>query len=328
MKVFSLFLVMTAGLFAQAAAPQDRPAPGSTATSPGATTTVPQTPPTVMGTPPAPVSPDTVVAKVGDKSYTAAEMDKLLSDLPPQLQATIARQPQLLTNMFMFKTLAQQAEFQNLDKEPATHQQLEYQRMSTLAQAEVNHYKNSIKITGEDQKNYYDQNRDQYRIARVKAIKIAFAQPSPVPAVKPPSLDPKTNSTRTEAEAQAKIDDIRKQIAAGADFSKLATEQSDDKTSAAKGGDYGDITMTSGSEKERIAVFKLKPGGVSEPVKEPGAFYLFRLEEMTVEPFDKVEARILQQMQQGEFKAWISGVEAHNKVTIENPGWFATRNAR
>jgi hypothetical protein len=63
-------------------------------------------------------------------------------------------------------------------------------------------------------------------------------------------------------------------------------------------------------------------------VQEPGAFYLFKVEEMRVEPFEKEQARILQQIQQGDFTAWIKGIEAHSKVVIENPGWFTTRNAR
>ena len=327
MKVFSLSLALTAGLFAQNATPTQTQ-PGTPATSGGASSPgKPMTPATSLGTPPAPVTPDTVVAKVGDKTYTAAEMDKLLSDLPANLQAMIARQPQMLSQMFMIRSLAQQAEFQNLDKEPEVKQTLEAQRMQTLAQAEVNRYRNSIQISDADQKAYYEQNRDQFRVAKVQAIKISFTPATTVSAARIPTLDPKPG--RTEAEAQAKIEDLRKQIAAGADFSKLATENSDDKASGAKGGDYGEITPTSGSEKERIAVFnpKMKPGDVSEPVKEPNAFYLFKLVEINTEPFDKVEGRILQQMRQGDFAAWIKGIEARNKVTIENPGWFTTRNA-
>lgn len=325
MKVFSLCVLLTAGLFAQSTPPAATAPPTM---APATQSAAAPTPATSLGTPPAPVKPDTVVAKVGDKSYTAAEMDKLLDELPANIQAMVARQPQLLNQFFLMRSLAQQAEFQNLDKEPTVRQALEAQRIQLLAQAEVNNYRNSIKISSADQKTWYEQNQNQYRVAKVKAIKIAFAS-APAPAAsKAPSLDPKAAApVRTEAEAQAKIEDLRKQVLAGADFSKLASEQSDDKTSAAKGGDYGDVSMTTGSAKEREAVFKLKPGEVSEPVKEPGAFYLFRVESMTVEPFEKVEGTILDEMKKGDFQAWIKGIEARNKVTVENPGWFATRNA-
>jgi len=333
MKVFSLSLALTAGLFAQSAVPSAQTQPGTPASTGGASSAGapgPATPATALGTPPKPVTPDTVVAKVGDKSYTAAEMDKLLADLPPNLQMMIARKPEMLSQMFLFRSLAQQAEFQNLDKQPQVRQQLEAQRMQVLAQAEVNQYRNSIHIPEADQKTWYQNNLKLYQIAKVKAIKISFT-PATTPAAtaaKPPSLDPKSATAgRTEAEAQAKIDDLRKQIVAGADFSKLAAANSDDKASAEKGGDYGEVTPTSGSVKEREAVFSLKPGEVSEVVKEPGALYLFKLVETSTEPFEKVQSQILQQMQQGEFTAWIKGIEARNKVTVENPGWFATRNA-
>ncbi len=324
MKALFLSVAIAAALAGQNAT-TDRPTPGSTATSPGASGPMAPTlgAPAIPATPAAPVSPDAVVAKVGGKAYTAAEMDKMLQDLPPQIQAAIARQPQLLNNMFLVRSLAQQAEFENLDKNPQVRQQLEYQRLNTLAQAEVNNFRNSMKIDATKEKTWYEQNKDQYRVAKVKAIFISFGAPKiPPPDAKAPAAG------RTEEQAKTKIEDLRKQIDGGADFSKLATEQSDDKASAAKGGDYGEITMSTGSEKAKIAVFKLKPGEVSEPVREPGGFYLFKLEDISFQPFEKVQGLIRTQLQQSDFQAWLKGIEARNKVTIENPGWFAARNTR
>ena len=74
--------------------------------------------------------------------------------------------------------------------------------------------------------------------------------------------------TLTEAEAKAKIDDLKKQIEAGADFGKLAKENSDDKDSAAKDGDFGLIKKNSPyPEAIKKTVFELKPGQVSEPLR-------------------------------------------------------------
>src|SRR5579884_4571047 len=130
MKVLSVSLIVGVGLFAQS--PTSRPAPGTTAATPGTTAAPSSSAPTLgaPSAPAAPVTPETVVAKVGGRDYTAAEMDKLLGELPPQFQQAIARQPQLVTNMFMLRNLAHQAELESLDKEPRYQQQLEYQRMS------------------------------------------------------------------------------------------------------------------------------------------------------------------------------------------------------
>lgn len=321
MKVFFLSFVIAAGLLAQTA-PATHPVPGTTATStptpPGASSAAP--------TLQAPASPETVVAKVGGKEYTAAEVDKMLQELPAQLQVAVSRNPQLLTQVFMIRSLSQQAESQALDKDPRYKQQLEYGRMNLLAQAELNHYRESIQITPEKQQEYYNNNKEQYQTATVKAIFVSFSAPAKTAGTPAP---PSSTTTRTKEEAKAKIEDLRKQILAGADFAKLATEQSDDKTSAAKGGDYGDITRAGPyPEKVKIAVFRLKSGEVSEPVEEPNGYYLFKLVQLTQQPFDKVQNQILQTMQQAEFQSWIKGVEARNKVTIENPGWFTSRNAR
>src|SRR5579884_3595963 len=221
MKVLPLSLVLGMAVLAQSPAATDRPAPGTPASAPPAS---PATKPPTLGAA-APVSPDTVVAKVGGKDYTAAEMDKLLSELPPQFQVAIARQPQLITNMFMLRNLAEQAEKENLDKEPRYQQQLEYQRMSVLAQAAMNHFRESITIKPEDLKAYYDRNTDQFRVATVKAIYITYAPTpkTPAPSLNGSAADTKKPAGRTEEEAKAKAEDLRKQILAGADFSKLAS---------------------------------------------------------------------------------------------------------
>src|SRR5581483_9593470 len=185
MKVFSLSLLISAALCAQTA-----PAPATPATpSPAPQAATQQKIPSLMG-PSTPITPETVVAKIGEKSYTAAEMDQLLNDLPPQYQSMIAKQPQLLSNMFITRALAQQAEFQNLDKEPRWRQQLDFQRMNMLAQAEVAKHRESLQIKDADLKNWYEQNKDQYRVAKVKAIYISFSPPPPAPAAGAPATPP------------------------------------------------------------------------------------------------------------------------------------------
>ncbi len=77
---------------------------------------------------------------------------------------------------------------------------------------------------------YYTANQQNYREpdkAKVRMIQIN---------VPPPGADGKVDSRGTEA-ARAKANDLLKQIRGGADFAELAKKNSDDKTSAEKGGE-------------------------------------------------------------------------------------------
>jgi len=129
-----------------------------------------------------------------------------------------------------------------------------------------------------------------------------------------------------EAQAKAKADDLRKQILAGADFGKLARENSDDKGSAAKDGDFGLIQKASPyPDALKNVVFALKPGEVSEPVKQPTGFYLIRVDEFTSQPFDQVNTQIVEEMRQTRFNDWLKSLEARFAVKIDNPAFFAPK---
>ncbi len=92
----------------------------------------------------------------------------------------------------------------------------------------------------------------------------------------------------TEAEAKAKIEDLAKQIQGGADFGKLARDISDDKTSAAKDGDFGVVKQDSSYPPAiKTAVFALKQGELSAPIRQPNGFYLIRAEEINQQPFNE-----------------------------------------
>jgi peptidyl-prolyl cis-trans isomerase C len=273
--------------------------------------------------PSAPVAQDTVVAEVGGKKLTAADVDKLIASLPPQFQQSARAQPQavpqMISQLFLYKRLAEDAEKAGLDKKTPYQEQLEFGRMQLLAQAQLTTYGNSISVTPEDQEKYYKDNPDKFKQAKVRVIYIAF-NPTPEKPL------PDGKKLPSEAEAKAKIDDLRKQILAGADFGKLAREQSDDKTSAAKDGDFGIIKHGSPyPDPVKNAVFALKPGGVSEAVKQPNGFYLIRLDELAAQPYDEVNGQINQEIRQQRFNEWTKALQAQYQVKVENPAYFSPK---
>ena len=321
MKTLTISCLFSALLFGQAPPPVSI-TPGAPAVQAPGNAAAPA--------PPQPIPPDTVVAEVNGTKYTAAEMDKLISMLPPQYQQLAKAQPQMLSQVFLMQRLASDAEKAGLDKKAPYKDQLEIQRMQVLSTAELSDVQNTMTISQEDQEKYYKDNPDKFKEVKVRAIYIKFA---PTPA-KPPA-DAKTAGAEakpaadtakvpTEAEAKAKIEDLAKQIKEGADFGKLARENSDDKGSAAKDGDFGDIKQDSAYPPAiKTAVFALKQGEVSAPIRQPNGFYLLRAEEVRQQPYNDVVGPISQAVRQAKFQEWLKGVQAQYNVKIENPAYFS-----
>jgi peptidyl-prolyl cis-trans isomerase C len=269
-------------------------------------------------TPPPPVSPDTVVAEVDGKKITAAEMDKIIDSFPANNQQILRSRPQALSQIFMMQRLVEDAEKAGLDKQSPIKEQLYATRLQFLAQAEINQVNNTTKVTEEEQHKYYNENPDKFKEVKVRVIYIAF---NPTPAK--PAADGK--KLPTEAEAKAKIEDLAKQIQGGADFGKLARENSDDQ-SAAKDGDFGSINPSSSyAQPIKTAVFALKQGEVSTPIKQPGGFYLIRAEEVGLQPFSDVFSQVTQAVRNAKYQEWFKAIQAQYNVKVESPAYFAPR---
>jgi peptidyl-prolyl cis-trans isomerase C len=262
------------------------------------------------------IAPDTIVLESNGKKYTAADLDKIIASLPPQLQQNARMQPQLFGQLFVYQQLAEDAAKAGLDKQEPWKAALEFQRMQTLANAQLTTHSNEIKITTEEEQAYYQKNADKFREAKVRVIYITF-NPTPGKA----GLE--ANQLPTEAEAKKKIDNLHQQIAAGADFGKLARENSDDHASAAKDGDFGTMKRTSSyPDAIKNTVFALQAGQVSEPVKQPNGFYLIKVDQFNTQPFDDVSTQIFQEVKQQHFNEWVSAIQGQYKVKVENQAYF------
>ena len=281
---------------------------------------------TPLPAPPAPntapkdtIAPDTVVLEMEGKKLTAADVDRLLAIYPFAIQQAIRSNPSRgLPQLFMLKYLADEAVRKGLDQQSPYKESLEYNRLNVLYQAEVLIHRNTIDVTPEDQQKFYKEHPEGFRQAKVRVIYVAF---NPLAAKGQGDL-----KLPAEAQAKAKVDDLRKQILAGADFGKLARENSDEKGSAAKDGDFGIIQKTSPyPDALKNVVFALKPGEVSEPVRQPNGFYLIRLDEFKIQPFEEVNNQIVEELRQTRFNEWLKGLESRFAVKIENPLYFAPK---
>jgi peptidyl-prolyl cis-trans isomerase C len=242
----------------------------------------------------------------------------MITILPPQYQQAAHTQPQVLTTLLLWKKLSEDAIKDGFDQASPYKEQLEFTRLQILSNAELTLHGNALPVTQDDQQKYYKDHPEKFQDAKVRVIQITFN-----PA--PDKTGAVGKALRTEAEAKAKIDDLRQQAVAGSDFGKLARENSDDP-SATKDGDFGTIKRTSPyPDTIKNAVFALKPGELSQPIKQSNGFWLIRLDSLVTLPYDDVANQIFQDLKQDRMAEWQKALSEQYKVKVDEPAYFAPK---
>jgi len=270
------------------------------------------------------MTPETVVARVDGKPITAGELMMVLQMSPPEAQKNLLKDGKAFVEQFaLLKKLAEMAEKSHLDQQSPLKEQLEITRRQWLASAQATAAMNSITVSGQEQKKFYQDHLDRYTQAKVKVLFVSFhANPQP-------QTDPKAKKALSEPEAKEKVEKLLARIRHGADFVKLVKENSDDPESVAKDGDFGVIKRTDNlPDNIKTTIFSLKPGQVSDPLRVPAGFWVFRLEDLTVEPYEgKVRDDIFIEIQQGRFNEWKDKLQKSLDVKIVNEDFFTKTTA-
>ncbi len=98
-----------------------------------------------------------------------------------------------------------------------------------------------------------------------------------------------TNSGEDEEEQLAKAESLVTQLREGADFAKLAEENSQDPGSARQGGSLGDVERGEMVPEFDTATFELEVGVISDPVKSQFGYHIIQVEKINAtepEPLD------------------------------------------
>jgi parvulin-like peptidyl-prolyl isomerase len=190
-----------------------------------------------------------------------------------------------------------------------------FARTNVLVQAEIEQQSNPAKIEGEEIDRYYEQHQDKYKQVKVDAIYISFSNA----AASQTGSDGK--KILSEAEAKAKITGLLEQIRKGADFKKLAKENSEDETSRAKDGYFATLTAaeTGIPDSIRTAVFALKAGETTDPIGQANGFYLFRADEVIYKPITEVRDQIYAAVKAEHLEAFMKRISSETKAKILNP---------
>jgi parvulin-like peptidyl-prolyl isomerase len=156
---------------------------------------------------------------------------------------------------------------------------------------------------------------------RAQHILIRIIEPQPTPTPLPagqPTPTPNPAATPTPApvtaeQALARITEIKKQLDAGADFSTLAKQYSEDTSTRDQGGELGWFGRGQMVKEFEDAAFALQPGQVSDPVKTQFGYHLIKVEER--DPAHPLDALALQQKKYDAFQTWLTNLR--NSANIQ-----------
>jgi peptidyl-prolyl cis-trans isomerase C len=271
--------------------------------------------------------PNKIVVEIDGKNWSASMVEKYVSTFPQEIRdAYIRNAVKTLCNSLMLQYLARQAELHHLDDDSQLKRNIEWSRVNLLAEAESKESRTSYKPPMEEEQQFYSRNTDRWEQARARTILVSFSLAAPEGA---PAAPQAGITIRSEAQARARMEELRRKLTAGADFAELARLNSDDQLSARKGGELDPMNRNSPYPKAlKDVVFALAPGAVSEPVRQPTGFYIFKLESMQRQPFAEVEPAIISELQQSHFNEWLRNIRSRFVVQVEDAQFLATHPSR
>lgn len=137
----------------------------------------------------------------------------------------------------------------------------------------------------------------------------------------------KPNETLSDADAEQKLLGLKERIANGENFAELARAHSDDKGSAIKGGDLGDVEPGALVPPFEESMSKLSPNELSAPVQTQFGWHLIQVLERR-ESSDNTEAQraqareaIFKRKVEEETELWLRRIrdEAYVEIRLDQP---------
>lgn len=293
-------MIMALALSAAMAVAQEKPAATPAA---GQTTTA------------AKASDDPIIVAAGDVAIRRSEFENAIKTLPAEYQQ-FAQGPgkkQFAEDYLRMKMLAAQGMKDNLQNDPEVIQQLNLMRENLVANAQLQKMEKGIQLTDADLQKIYEANKKEHEQVKARHILIAF-KGSPAAQAGKKEL--------TEDEAKAKAEDLKKKVQAGAPFDDLAKTESDDKGSAARGGDLGPFSRGQMVEEFEKAAFDAKPGDVIGPVRTQFGYHLIKVDSHETTPFDKVKDTLQKRERQRRLQETLETMKKNANPTF-NEAYFA-----
>jgi peptidyl-prolyl cis-trans isomerase C len=256
---------------------------------------------------------ETVIATVDGEKVTAGELQAVLRGMPEQIQKQAESNRRVFVEQYaVLRRLAEDAKKAKLDQASPWKEAIEYGTMQVLYQASMQKKSMETVVPLDDINKYYESHKQDYHQVKVKAIYLPF-NAAPVS-----QADSKGKPLLTEEEAKKKAEDLVKQARGGADFVKLVKENSGDPNSAAKDGDFGYIHQNDPIPADiKKAIFAAKLGEVTEPIRQPNGFWIFRIEETGIQPLSDVKSHIIEELKGQIIGKWLQDLKQSADIKME-----------
>ncbi len=260
-----------------------------------------------------------ILAKIGPKTITTADLNRVIGFYEPEQQKLIEKNPQIRENILLqivrSTVIAQLARKKGYDKKSEIRNQQEMMINNFLAtsylQKEV---VEKVTITETQAQTFYKEHGDDFKtpeMIRVRHILI------------------KTEGAASDEEkkkAKSRAEEALKKLKAGEDFSKLASEVSEDPGTKEKGGELDFFPRGTMIPAFEEAAFALKPGEISGLVETEYGYHIIKMEEKkdaVLEPYEKIKDKVKEQALQEMRKMAVTNFveQAMKNAGVEiNPG--------
>ena len=258
------------------------------------------------------------LARVGDTEIKVEEVRPLLQGLSPREQAALAKDPTLL-NQFVRSLIVQrlvlkEAVSKKWDQQPAVIAELEHLREDAIAQS----YLRSVSKVPDN----YPSDSDLQEA--YQAGKASLLVPKQFRLAQIFVALPKGADKATADAAQVKVDAVRTSLGQpNANFSAIAQAQSEEKESAARGGEIGWLVETQIQPEIRTAAGSLAKDAVSSPVRLDDGWHIIKVLEVKdsyTPSFEEVKQPLAQQLRAARLKAnsdaYLNQLLQENRVAI------------
>lgn len=151
-----------------------------------------------------------------------------------------------------------------------------------------------IKVTDKQLKEYYAKNKEQFITVKAQHILVAD---------------------------ESKAKELKQKLDNGADFAKLAKENSTDTASAQEGGSLGEFKKGQMVAEFDEVAFTIKPGTISEPIKSQYGYHIIKVNERNEKSFEKAKTEVEDLYLAGKAKPYtdvIKKIKEDAKVEIKD----------
>ncbi len=260
----------------------------------------------------------TVIAKVGDNEVRAEDIKPFIEKLPVRDQLILSKDPaamnEFVRNIIIQQLVYKEALSKKWEQQPQVAAQLDRIRQQVITQS----YLQSLATPPADYPSQAELQSAYEALKKNNALQV----PKQYHLAQIYVACPKGSDKDTEAKAQAKLDVAVKAIKSG-DFAAVAKSQSDDASSAQRGGDLGFLPESQIQPEIKTAAAALAKGGVSDPVRLNDGWHLIKVLEVK-EPYtatlDEVKGSLSNELRSQRAqvlgKSYLAQLLQQNPVTL------------